>query len=318
LIGVAVESGQEFREAKVDHSVFTVIRLLMDEAKFLDTIKAYVGLGSFSFVFVLTVLIVPICQSIALLVQWFVPMTVRQQARSSVLVEVLQAWQYAEVYLIAIFVASWQLGPISSFMVNEYCESLGGFFAEMVFYGIIKDEDAQCFSVKSSIEVGFYVLAVGAILLHLLNTFVMNAMRQHLRDVSTANEQQQQRKGTINLNKSVEDEHIIISSSTRSSSESQQEVFAEEEGGITDHQHHQLVGSSNSIATTTKTTTTTTGEVHPVPVLFTDKFRWLLTGPADDESNSSGIVNDDDIFGTVSPNNNLSSHSGCENMPHPI
>merc|ERR1719183_1144587 len=99
-----------------------------------------------------------------------------------VLNEIFQAWQYAEVYIISIFVASWQLAPISSFMVNSYCGSLDGFFSELVFYGILKNEDAQCFSVKSSIEDGFFVLATGAVILALVNTFVVKATMQYFQD----------------------------------------------------------------------------------------------------------------------------------------
>jgi len=187
LLGVAVEAGQEFRDAKTYHSVFTVTKLLFDQAKFLDTTNNYVGLTSFSVIFVLTVLLVPILQSLVLLGQWFVPMTRKQRTKISVLVEILQAWQYAEVYIIAIFVASWQLGPISSFMVNEYCDSLDGFFSELVFYGLLKTEDAQCFSVKSVIEEGFFILAVGSILLALINAFVSKATSQYCRDQDEPN-----------------------------------------------------------------------------------------------------------------------------------
>jgi len=189
LLGVAVESGQDFRDANTNHSVFTVIKLLLDEAQFLGTIRSYVGLVSFSLIFASTVLIVPILQTMVLLRQWFVPMTTKQQTKMTTLVEILQAWQYTEVYLIAIFVASWQLGPISSFMVNSYCGSLGDFFSEMVFYGILKNEDAQCFSVTSSVEGGFFVLAVGAILLALVNSFVTKATKQYSRDQVELNRQ---------------------------------------------------------------------------------------------------------------------------------
>jgi len=226
VLGVAVESGQEFREAIKNHSVFTVIKLLFNEAKFLGTVRSYVGLVSFSLIFVSTVLFVPILQTIALLGQWFVPMTMKQQTKMSILVEILQAWQYAEVYLIAIFVASWQLGPISSFMVNSYCGSLDDFFSKMVFYGILKIEDAQCFSVKSSIEEGFFVLATGAILLALVNTFVTKATKQYSRDQVDHHRQ--------NL------EEISM--------QTEEQVDAD-------------------FSETT---------IHPVPVLFTDTFRWLL------------------------------------------
>ena len=167
--------------------------------------------------------------------------------------------------LIAIFVASWQLGPISSFMVNEYCNSLDGFFAEMVFYGIVKEEDAQCFSVKSSIEAGFYVLAAGAVLLHLLNAFVTNAAKQRLRD---SVDQQQQREEVV---KAVEIFTHSLESSTISSSD---DACRKLEVSYDEHQQHQADDSSTIELSETVV-------VHPVPVLFTDKFRWLLI-PSDD------------------------------------
>jgi len=182
LLGIAVEAGQKYREAKEYHSVFTVIKLLFDQAEFLGTLKNYIGLTSFSVIFTVTVLVVPILQSLALVVSWFIPITKKQRLRMTLFIEILQSWQYAEVYVIAIFVASWQLGPISSFMVNSYCGSLNGFFSELVFYDILKTEDAQCFSIKSSIDEGFFILAIGSILLALVNCIVRKATIQYFRD----------------------------------------------------------------------------------------------------------------------------------------
>jgi len=199
VLGVAIEFGQEFQDAKTYQSVFRVIKLLFEQAKFLESTKYYVGLGSFSIILAFTVLIVPICQNLALLVQWFVPMTIKKRMKMSMFVEILQAWQYAEVYILAIFVASWQLGPISSFMVNSYCDSLDGFLSELVFYGVLKTEDAQCFSVKSVIEEGFFILAIGAILLTLVNTAVTKATTQYCRDQDDLDRENQVRKQTSTL-----------------------------------------------------------------------------------------------------------------------
>ncbi len=210
MLGVAVEAGQDFRDAESYHSVFTVIKLLFEQANFLDAAKDYVGLGSFSVIFFLTVLLVPMIQSIALLWHWFVPMTMKRRMKMSVLVEILQAWQYAEVYIIAIFVASWQLGPISSFMVNSYCGSLGGFFSELVFYGILNEEDAQCFSIKSSIEEGFFVLAVGAILLALVNSFVTKATSQYCRDQNKPNDRNRTQELSSALESAEEGQEVTI------------------------------------------------------------------------------------------------------------
>ena len=107
IIGVAVESGQGFEDATTHHSVFTVIQLLFEEARFLDTAGDYIGLGTLAMVLVFSVLLVPIVQSLALLRQWFSPSTRMERARMLIFIEILQAWQYAEVYLLAVFVASW-------------------------------------------------------------------------------------------------------------------------------------------------------------------------------------------------------------------
>jgi Paraquat-inducible protein A len=236
LVGVAVESGQKFEDATTYHSVFTVAQLLMEEARFLDTPSDYLGLGTLSVLFVLTVLVVPVLQSLALMRQWFSALTLEERSRMSIAIEVLQAWQYAEVYLISIFVASWQLGPVSEFMINSYCESLGDFFAQMVYFGFLKEEDAQCFSVQSSIEDGTFILAAGTVLLALLNTFVTKAVSQYLREKAQ-------------LEKKIEDELSTY------------EMDEEEQASQED-----------------KATPSRESRVHPVPVLFTDTFRWLLRG----------------------------------------
>lgn len=240
LVGVAVESGQGWEDATTNFNIFTVIQLLMEEARFLDTVGANIGLGTMSVLFFVTVLLVPIFQALALFRQWFSPLTMKQRTRMSVLNEVLQAWQYAEVYLIAIFVASWQLGPISEFMINSYCDSLGDVFGQLVYFGILKEEDAQCFSVQSSIESGFFILAAGAILLAVLNTFVVKAVRQYIRDKSELEKQVLDEKNMAELGESSDEEGGPIKDAG---------VDAEE-----------VLASG----------------IRPAPVLFTDTFRWLL------------------------------------------
>jgi hypothetical protein len=69
----------------------------------------------------------------------------------SILTEIFQAWQYVEVYMLAIIISSWQLGPVSEFMINSYCDGLTSTFATLVYYGILDPEDAQCFQVQAKI-----------------------------------------------------------------------------------------------------------------------------------------------------------------------
>ncbi len=85
-------------------------------------------------------------------------------------------------------IAGRQLGPVSQYMFNAYCGSLDGFFAQMVSYGILKEEDAQCFSVQGSIDPGSIALLVAAILLAFVNSVVTLASKQCLADYDTSQE----------------------------------------------------------------------------------------------------------------------------------
>ena len=128
-------------------------------------------------------------------------------------------------------------------MINSYCDSLNDTFAQWVFFGIIKAEDAQCFSIESSIEAGSYILAVGAVVLGFVNSFVNKAAIQYFRDM--------EEKAPLDLEQNSDTEF-----------------------------------STDDVVTMTK-------EIRPVPVLFTDNFRWFLQGTestsvsfSDDEENA--------------------------------
>jgi hypothetical protein len=238
LVGVAVEFGQNFESATTEHSVFSVLSLHLQQARFLGSGIGFLGMLTMSVLVVTTVLIIPILQSLALMRQWFFPATRKKRARMAVFIEVLQAWQYVEVYLMAVFVSSWQLGPISEFMINSYCGNLKDFFAQAVYYGVLHEDDAQCFSVKASIEGGFYWLAIGAIILALTNTFVTKAVNQYFRDRDA-----DEKRMSLEFVSSKSD----YSGNTGDSDEEDQSADA---------------GFS--------------ARIRPVPVLFTDTFRWLL------------------------------------------
>jgi hypothetical protein len=134
-------------------------------------------------------------------------------------------------------------------MINSYCENLEDLFAQMVYYGVLKDEDAQCFSVSASIEMGSFVLASASLVLTFLCSFVVKAVAQYLRDETEAfSRPTLGQQGDTMLNKSV-------SYSERTSHTDDDD---DDEGGE--------VAGENGYS----------GTIHPVPVLFTDSFRWLL------------------------------------------
>lgn len=227
IVGVLVESGQRFKQARKEYSVFNIVSLLFAQAKFTGKVTDYIGLGSLSALLIFSVLLVPIVQTCTLLGQWFIPMTKKQRYRLAVFVEMCQAWQYAEVYLLALLVAAWQLGPVSEFMINSYCNDLKETFAKLVFYGVLNESDAQCFRVDSRIESASYVLVGAAFLLALINSFITKAVGQYFRDKDN-------------------DENRIF--------------FQATDSDLAEDVH----------------TTEFRKTITPVPVLFSDTFRWFL------------------------------------------
>jgi hypothetical protein len=224
IVGLAVESGQDFNEARNDLSIISITNLLMDEARFLGTAKDKIGMASISSLLVMTTLLVPLFQAIFLLLQWFYPLRRESRGKIGTTVEILQAWQYMEVYLVAVIVGAWQIGDVSEFLVNTYCEDLTDAFSELVFYGLISPEDAQCFKVQASVEAAAYILIPASVVLDWLNFFVSKAVGQYTRD-----KQNETREDLLDDVKP--DKEAIADPRSR---------------------------------------------IHPMPVLFTDRFRWLL------------------------------------------
>lgn len=190
IFGLIVEAGSGFEnDAKNDISLFRMIKILFEQAEFRDRVGGYIGLSTLSALLIATVLVVPLLQSAMLLYQWFLPMTKSKRKRVIVILEVLQAWQYTEVFALSVVAGSWQLGSVSHFMVNIYCDYLSelrNLFAQLVHFDLLPEEDAQCFLVEASVSSGFFLMAAGAILLALLNTFVTNATKQYLMELPSA------------------------------------------------------------------------------------------------------------------------------------
>ena len=79
VVALLIELGQNLEQAVRYESVFTISELLVEQARFLGGVHNFIGLGTLAFLFVLTVLVVPICQIAALLYQWFAPISANRK-----------------------------------------------------------------------------------------------------------------------------------------------------------------------------------------------------------------------------------------------
>lgn len=182
LVGLAVESGQQFDQANTYYSVFGLANMIVDQGRYLDTAKDLVGLGTLASLLVITVFLVPLAQAATLLAQWFASMTKKQRMRTTVLNEILAAWQYMEVFVLSVVIAAWQLGGVSEYMVNVYCDPLKDTFTQLAYFGILDESDAQCFSVNATVEAASWILVAASIILCIMNHFITSASQQKTQD----------------------------------------------------------------------------------------------------------------------------------------
>ena len=185
LLGILVESGQSFEAAAFqEFNIFSIASVLFQQANFTDSVGDYIGLGALSGIMVATVCFVPLLLICLNLIRWFKAMKDVQRRRICVMIEIIAAWQYLEVYIVSIMIASWQLGPISNLMVNGYCGSLSGVFASLAYYKVIDGSDAQCFQVAATVQMASWLLILGAFSAYLLNHFVGTAEKQFRKNAN--------------------------------------------------------------------------------------------------------------------------------------
>jgi hypothetical protein len=188
LLGLVVESMNEFREAIRYYSVFGLAQMIMEEARYLGTTSNYIGLGTLSSLLVITVFLIPLAQASSIMIEWFMPMNSKQRQKNHVINEILSAWQYMEVFVMSVVIAAWQLGGVSEYMINAYCEGLETLFTTLSFYGILKAQDAQCFRVDAQVQAASWLLVAASVILCIANHFVATAALQMKQDKEDASD----------------------------------------------------------------------------------------------------------------------------------
>lgn len=206
LLGIVLESGQDFDDAYRKYNIFSIVGVLLQQAKFTGTFGDWIGLGSLSVIFVTTVCLIPIAHLCLNVYRWFKPMNRGQRRRIMVITEALAAWQYLDVYIVSIVIASWQLGPLSEFMINDYCGSLTGILTSLTYYDFIDGADAQCFQVEATVQIATWLLLVGAIVSSFLNHFIGKAEQHFEHDMDRIDDNNRREEKS----EDDEDETIVL------------------------------------------------------------------------------------------------------------
>jgi hypothetical protein len=122
-------------------------------------------------------IVAPVLQCGALALLHFKRMSRASQVRVYVAVEVITAWSYQEVYIIACVLAISQIETISRFLVQCFCNDLEPIFAALHLAGVLEKEFAECFYSAASFEVAIWLLLLSGVLLSIVTQVMMRSAR---------------------------------------------------------------------------------------------------------------------------------------------
>lgn len=178
LVGAAVEAGEQFGKATEDYSILFIMQEVFDRTRFVDTMKADLGIVVLAVATGTTVIGIPILMAFTLLLQWLHPHGMNVRSKVHAFVEILQPWQYLEVFCLTVVMTSIQLGNLTETFAARYCQDLDGVFSALVTYGVLSDNAGKCFAVEGNVEYGSVLMVGGVFMLALLRIIVKGAFMQ--------------------------------------------------------------------------------------------------------------------------------------------
>ena len=241
-----IELGDDLQPAISNYSIFTIFGVIMEQALYLNSISAFLGLGFLALLLIITSLVVPCFHSLLLMVLWFYPTQKRMKTLLTRIIEILKAWQYVEVYIIAAFLGMWQIGDVSESLVESLCDQFESTFASFAYFGIIEEQNARCFYSDATMEVGAYFLLAASIILSWLSNFILEAEKQQGNSESNY--------PMINTSK-----RIVNDFKSTNTDFGMNDMVEEEYEEVKE-------------------------KIRPLPTQFTDKFNWFLTNEQTNES----------------------------------
>jgi len=236
----ALTSGEE--EYATRFSIFDLITLMRHHAKIIGTARAGFGLFILSTLVLFSTMIVGMGLIGTLGCIWFAPMKDERKKRLRSIVEILEAWNYMDVFIASVFMIISQIGEMAGNLASDIC---GGeqLFAALGHFGVLSERHARCYNVVPSFQSGVFILMLYSCMLKLLSNTVVSALAQYMDDVNLLSKNEKALNAiNMNLNdgnrkKSI---HDYNASDDESYVDVSKKMFAKE-------------------------------------VRFTDKFMWLLT-----------------------------------------
>lgn len=177
MVGILLDFGEA--EARTQtFSVLQMTEVLANQLK--ASMVNEVGIWSLTIIFVVCTVVMPVVQALVWAVMWLRPLSLERLKGLVVLSEILSAWSFFEVFMIAILIASMQLERLAFGLLDTLRTGVGDsqfiIISQIVDalreIGVIDSSDAAIFQLSSELHAGAYVLLVSAALLGCSGLFI--------------------------------------------------------------------------------------------------------------------------------------------------
>jgi len=182
MVGILTEFGRSSQSSIDVLNLSDFFSILFEQTQFFRHWYEDFGLLCFAILFVWSVVLVPLLLTLLLLRLWFIPMTRKERKRMQVVVEILFAWEYSEVFLFAAALLVWQTEQVTAGWVRGLCSPLTNYFRQAAYYGIVDAKDAQCYTRVANVGNGQFILLAIVVVLYSLTAFVTKATSQYLQE----------------------------------------------------------------------------------------------------------------------------------------
>lgn len=171
VIGAYLDNvSKSYSAGDIVRDIFQRMHLFIDAAD-------KVGMGLLLFL-VICVFVGPFVLLIVLLVRWFSPLSRSIQTKFWTAVEVLDTFQYLEVYFIGLVLSTWLMRSLS-IILNRKC----GYNTEILAAIAQTESNRQCFLISADLSGSSFTLVTAVMCLRILRHVITSAARHQESDI---------------------------------------------------------------------------------------------------------------------------------------
>ena len=131
--------------------------------------------------FLLFAFVFPLVYLVMIFFLWILPLTLYEQRKLHVAVEVIHAWGSIEVFVLSIVAALLELKQFAGFIVGSKCDLINRLVTQYLSEAL-PETDEVCFTVITKLTHGTFVLVAASLLIMIVGQYVMRTSHHAIED----------------------------------------------------------------------------------------------------------------------------------------